>query len=244
MKPVRLDGAVVAITGAGRGIGSAAAHAFAERGAQVFVGSRCIESARRAAAEIGGIGFAVDVRSRESFSMFLAAIGCPVDILVNNAGIMPIGSFLTADDAVTQATVDINPLGVIWGMKLVLPTRLESQLGYVINIASYLRKVPAPGAATYCASKFALVGLGEAVRDEITGSGVSVSTVPPTTVRTELIAGMKTGGLLHVVNPDRVAAACVRSCATRDPRPHLRHPRPHRPCRLRRAASATSLRPR
>jgi short-subunit dehydrogenase len=78
-----------------------------------------------------------------------------------------------------------------------------------------LAKLPAAGLATYCASKYAVVGFSEALRDELAGTGVTVTAVLPSAVRTELVAGVRLGGVLPTVNPEDIAAAVVSSCRHR-----------------------------
>src|SRR5262245_53278362 len=111
MKAIDLNGANVAITGAARGIGLATAKAFAAKGAKVWIGDLDGQEAMAAAEPLGGKGYALDVRSKQSFADFLAKVDGPLDVLVNNAGIMALGPFLDEDDKVTEATLDINTLG-------------------------------------------------------------------------------------------------------------------------------------
>lgn len=218
MPPIGLAGAAVAITGGARGIGLATAKAFAARGSRVFIGDLDADLAAAAAAGIGGHGVGLDVRSRESFAAFLGAVdaaGTPLTVLVNNAGIMPAGRFADEDDAITDAILDINTRGVLIGTKLALPGMLARGSGHIVNISSYLGKVPSAGLATYCASKHAVVGFSEALRDELAGSGVTVSVVLPCAVRTELTAGVKLGGVLPTVDPEDIADAVVDACTHR-----------------------------
>ncbi|PJE22446.1 MAG: hypothetical protein CK431_16480 [Mycobacterium sp.] len=216
--PIRLEDAAVAITGGARGIGLATAQAFARVGSRVFIGDLDADLAAAAAAGIGGHGTGLDVRSRQSFAAFLdtvEAAGAPLAVLVNNAGIMPAGRFADEDDTITDAILDINTRGVLIGTKLALPGMLARGSGHIVNISSYLGEVPAAGLATYCASKHAVVGFSEALRDEIAGSGVTVSVVLPCAVRTELTAGVKLGGVLPTVDPEDIADAVVHSCGHR-----------------------------
>lgn len=215
MTPIKLAGATVAITGGARGIGLATAKAFAAKGAHVFIGDLDGDLAATAAEEFGGRGFGLDVRSRESFGQFLEAIDTPLTVLVNNAGIMPAGRFVDEDDAVIDAIIDINTKGVLIGSKLALPGMLDRHLGHIVNVSSYLGKLPAAGLATYCASKYAVVGFSEALRDELAGSGVTVSVVLPSAVRTELTAGVQLGGLLPTVDPEDIANSVVATCGHR-----------------------------
>ncbi|MBX9639605.1 MAG: SDR family NAD(P)-dependent oxidoreductase, partial [Mycobacteriaceae bacterium] len=182
------------------------------------IGDLDADMAAAAAAGIGGHGKALDVRSRQSFAEFLDAVdaaGAPLTVLVNNAGIMPAGRFADEDDAITDAVLDINARGVLIGAKLALPGMLARGTGHVVNLSSYLGKVPAAGLATYCASKHAVVGFSEALRDELAGTGVTVSVVLPCAVRTELTTGVKLGGLLPTVDPEDIANVVVESCASR-----------------------------
>lgn len=213
--PIAMQGASVAITGAARGIGLATARAFLAEGARVFIGDLDADLAKSAAEELGCAGAGLDVRSRESWTEFLAGIDAPLQILVNNAGIMPAGRYVDEADAVTDAIIDVNLNGVLRGCKLVLPGMLERGSGHIVNVASYLGEVPAAGLATYCASKHAVVGFSEALRDELAGTGVTVTTVLPSAVRTDLVSGVKLGGLLPTVDPEDIAEAIVATCRSR-----------------------------
>lgn len=212
---VALEGASVVITGAARGIGLATARAFLAEGARVFIGDLDGDLAKAAADELGCVGGAVDVRSRTSLEGFLAGVDPPLVVLVNNAGIMPAGRFVDEQDAVTDAIVDVNLNGVLRATKLVLPGMLERGSGHIVNVASYLGEVPAAGLATYCATKHAVIGFSEALRDELAGTGVSVTTVLPSAVRTDLVSGVKLGGLLPTVDPEDIARAIVGTCRSR-----------------------------
>ncbi len=213
--PISLHGAAVAITGAARGIGYATARAFIDNGARVFIGDLDADLAKSAADELGCVGMGLDVRSRESWSGFLAGIDSDLQVLVNNAGIMPAGRFVDESDAVTDSIIDVNLNGVLRGTKLVLPGMLQRGSGHIVNVASYLGEVPAAGLATYCASKHAVVGFSEALRDELAGTGVTVTTVLPSAVRTDLVSGVKLGGLLPTVDPEDIAEAIVATCRAR-----------------------------
>jgi NAD(P)-dependent dehydrogenase (short-subunit alcohol dehydrogenase family) len=220
---IDLEDAVVAITGAGRGIGRATAELFAERGARVCLADLDGEAAGGAAEAIGerASAYAVDVRSHESFADFIASaerVVGPIDVLVNNAGVMPSGPFLTESDAAIEMALAVNVLGPAHGMRLVLPGMLERGRGHVVNVASLLGKTELPGLASYTASKHALVGLTATVRRELAGTDVTVSVVLPSVVRTELSAGIALPlGVVRLlqVEPSAVAKAIVASCQSR-----------------------------
>jgi NAD(P)-dependent dehydrogenase (short-subunit alcohol dehydrogenase family) len=205
----------VAVTGGARGIGLATARAFAELGATVVIGDLDADLAAAAAAELGGSGHPLDVRDRASFRAFLAAAG-PLDVLVNNAGVAPAGRFVDLGPDLLDAVLDVNLRGVVNGMRLALPDMLARGSGLIVNIASLAGRVPLPGAALYAGTKHAVLGLTAAVRGELHGSGVTVSAVLPTFVRTELVAGLNLVGLPKV-DATAVAAAVVRVATARRP---------------------------
>jgi short-subunit dehydrogenase len=214
-KPRSLTGKVVAITGGARGIGRATAAALVRRDAKVAIGDIDVELAERTAADLGGgtVALALDVTDRASFERFLdeaeQRLG-PLDVLVNNAGIMQLGPFAEESDAVAARQIDINLHGVIHGSKLALQRFLPRRSGHLVNIASTAGKSGVPGGATYSATKHAVVGLTEAIRGEIRGSGVETSVVMPVPVNTELAAGLVSGrGLTATVEPEQVADAIV-----------------------------------
>ena len=217
---IRLDGALVAITGAARGIGLATAEQFAASGARVALGDLDGALAKGAAERLGdrASGHDLDVTDKESFATFLAEAeeqhGRPLDVLVNNAGVMPNGPFLDQDDRVDRLTMDVNVYGVIHGMRLALPGMVGRGRGHVVNVCSLAGKFPVKGLAVYNASKFAAVGLTAATRLELDTTGVSISAVLPSAVRTELSSGIDYG-VLPAVDPEDIAAAIVKSVRSR-----------------------------
>jgi NAD(P)-dependent dehydrogenase (short-subunit alcohol dehydrogenase family) len=217
---IDLPRAVVAITGGGRGIGRATAELFAARGAAVCIADLDGDSAASAALAIGSRAepFQVDVRSLESFSDFIESaersVGT-IDVLVNNAGVMPTGPFLEESEATTELVMGVNVAGPVFGMRLVLPGMIARGRGHIVNVASMLGRTELPGVATYVASKHAVVGLTNAVRSEIAGTGVTLTTVLPGVVNTELSSGFTIPfARLFRVEPHHVAKAIVDSCHT------------------------------
>ncbi|HEY3190943.1 MAG TPA: SDR family oxidoreductase [Solirubrobacteraceae bacterium] len=219
-----LEGRVVAITGGARGIGLATARALHARGARVAIGDLDGDAAAAAAAALGdGVpGLALDVSDPDSFARFVEAVERdlgPLDVLVNNAGIMPIGPFLDETHATARRVMEVNVLGCITGMKLALPGMLGRGRGHVLNVASVAGKAPAPGGATYCASKAAIVMLTETARVEYAGRGVSFTCVMPSFTATELIAGTKGTRFVPTAQPHDVAEAIAQ--AVEQPRPDV-----------------------
>jgi short-subunit dehydrogenase len=213
MSRTSLDGQVVVITGAGRGIGLATASQFAAQGATVVIGDLDDDVAAKAALQVGGraVGHVVDVADRESYARFVAyarTLG-PIDVLVNNAGIMPLSPLVDESDEATDRIIDINLRGVITGTKLVAPDMITRGRGHIINVASAVGRLAVAGGATYSASKFAVVGFSEAMQSELARDGVDVSCILPTVVATELSAGVAATRGMRAVRPDEVAAAIV-----------------------------------
>jgi NADP-dependent 3-hydroxy acid dehydrogenase YdfG len=208
-----LPGRVVAITGAGRGIGLTTARRLLARGARVALGDLDGDLARAAAADApNAVGLELDVCDPGSFAAFLAAaereLG-PVDVLVNNAGIMPIGPFLDEPDALTRRQVDVNVHGVVTGMKLAAPGMVRRGRGHLVNVGSAASLVGLAGEAVYCGTKHFVLGVSEGVRTELLGTGVEVSVVMPNLVATELGSGMSTARGSKLLAPDDVADAIV-----------------------------------
>jgi NAD(P)-dependent dehydrogenase (short-subunit alcohol dehydrogenase family) len=216
-----LNGRVAAITGGARGIGRATATALLREGARVAIGDVDGDGARLTAEELGAdaVGFDLDVTNRASFTAFIDRVEAthgPLDVLVNNAGIMPAGPFLDESDDTAMRQIDINVHGVILGMKIALPRMLERGRGHVVNMASAAGKGGFPGIVTYCGTKHAVVGISEAIRGELDGSGIEFSVVMPAFVNTELISGATKPRAVKVVEPEDVADAIVE--ALRKPR--------------------------
>jgi NAD(P)-dependent dehydrogenase (short-subunit alcohol dehydrogenase family) len=218
--PRSLAGRVVAITGGGRGIGRATAAALIAEGARVALGdidaALAVRTAEELQPELGpthsAIGLPLDVTDSGSFERFLVEVEQrlgPLDVLVNNAGIMPIGQFSDERDETTDQVIDINVRGVVIGSKLALRRFLPRGSGHLVNIASSAGKTGLAGGVTYCASKHAVVGLSEAIRQEAKGTAIGVSIVMPIPVNTELGAGLQRLRGFRAVEPDAVAREIV-----------------------------------
>ncbi|MEV6324391.1 SDR family oxidoreductase [Nocardia sp. NPDC051787] len=207
----QVRGKVVVITGGARGIGLATATTLQTLGAKIAIGD--IDEA--AVKEVGTArGFELygklDVTDQNSFESFLddveRTLG-PVDVLINNAGIMPTGKLVDEPDQVTRRILDINVYGVILGSKLGLRRMLARGRGHIINIASLAGETHIPGLATYNASKHAVLGFTDTLREEYRGTGLHFSSVLPTLTNTELGAGVTAPGLLRAAEPEEIADA-------------------------------------
>src|SRR3954449_8886198 len=214
---IPIAGRVVAITGGARGLGLATAKELAARGAHIAIGDLDGDLARVEAAALPGPGphggYAVDVTDPESFESFLdqaAELG-PLDVMVNNAGIMPVRAFAEEDPLITRRQIEINILGVTTGTRLALDRRIPRGRGHSVNVASAAGRVAVPGEAVYTATKHAVVGFGEALRGELRGTGIEVSTILPSLAATELAAGMRPPRFVPMVKPEQVARAIAKT---------------------------------
>jgi NAD(P)-dependent dehydrogenase (short-subunit alcohol dehydrogenase family) len=210
-----LSGKVVAITGGAQGIGRATATALVRRGCRVAIGDIDLALAEKTAAGLGGgtIALPLDVTDRAAFAGFVdeaeRQLGT-LDVVINNAGIMPVTALVDESDDSIRRQLDINVYGVIVGTQLAIERMRPRGRGHIVNIASQAGKTALPGIATYAGTKHAVVGICEAVRAELRGSGVEVHCVMPTVVNTDLTAGLGQK-LIKPVEAEDVADAIVEA---------------------------------
>ena len=177
---------VVAITGAGRGIGRATALHLAAHGARVVIGARSETELLNVAQEIERAGGEAALRStdvtKRSDLVSLIGLGCDrfgrVDIIVNNAGIGPISRFdaLRVED--WDAMIDVNLRGALYGIAAALPVFTQQGKGHVINVISTAGLKIVPTMGVYAATKNALRTATEALRQEA-GAQLRVTEVSP-----------------------------------------------------------------
>ncbi|MEU8897678.1 SDR family oxidoreductase [Nocardia sp. NPDC048505] len=217
MDATKIRGKVVVITGGARGIGLATATALQALGAKIAIGDIDETTVKESgAARDFDLYAKLDVTDAASFEAFLdeveRTVG-PIDVLINNAGIMPTGKLADEPDQVTRRILDINVYGVILGSKLALGRMLPRRSGHVINIASLAGETHIPGLATYNASKHAVLGFTDTLREEYRESGVRFSSVLPTLTKTELGAGVTAPKLLRPAEPEEIADAIAELIA-------------------------------
>jgi short-subunit dehydrogenase len=179
------------VTGASRGIGRALAHELAERGATVGLAARSVTDLQAVAAEIPGAHHVLvcDVALRESITAaveeFIAAAGA-IDLLIVNAGVAYYEPVATQSIDVIEAMTEINWLGTVYTVKAALPHLLIRGSGHIVVMSSGAGLRSFPGAAAYSATKAAQRMFAEALRHELAGSGVSLTTVYPGEIATSL----------------------------------------------------------
>jgi short-subunit dehydrogenase len=183
---------VVLITGASSGIGKQTAFEFAKLGANVILVARRKDKLQQVENELKKFNITTlvcpcDVSKKDQvkeMSKIVLKKFDSIDILVNNAGFAIYGnvSDLTIDDIESQ--MKTNYFGMIYCIKNFLPLMLEKKSGHIVNVASVAASFGLPGIASYCASKFAMLGFSEGLKHELKNSGVGITVVSPIMVRT------------------------------------------------------------
>lgn len=190
---IDLHDAVAVVTGAGSGIGRAAARAFARRGAQVVVTDLDAERARAVADGLDGLGVAAacDVTSLDDLQavkdLALERFG-RIDLVMNNVGILAVGPAEAIPLDAWQRVIDVNLLGVVRSNLVFLPVLLEQGAGHVVNTASTAGLLPYGfDRLPYTATKHAVVGLSEALALYLRPRGIGVSCLCPAGVATNIV---------------------------------------------------------
>ncbi|MFT3716950.1 MAG: SDR family oxidoreductase [Gordonia sp. (in: high G+C Gram-positive bacteria)] len=207
-----IAGKVVAITGAARGIGFETATQLLANGAKVAIGDIDADAVGKAAADLGVEGIELDVTDSASFSAFLDEVEKrvgPIDVLINNAGIMPVGDFLSYDEALIRRCIDIDLVGVMLGSWEAARRMVPRGHGQIVNVASVAGRLPNPGLTIYNGAKAGVIEFSEALDAELSPKGVRVSTVMPTFTETGLIDGLATNRFVKTIKPEQVAAGVV-----------------------------------
>lgn len=216
------DADVAVITGAGGGIGSALAREFAGRGyavALVDVNESAIRHLADAIRAQGGTATihpadlsdpaAVSVLARD-----LLASHEHVDLLVNNAGVALIGGFAGMELADFEWLMNVNFWGTVRLTRALLPYLLERPRARIVNLSSVFGLIAPEGQTAYAASKFAIRGFTEALRQELAGTGVAVTVVHPGGVRTGIAASARRSPQISQATAVEMAMDFERSART------------------------------
>jgi len=232
-----LTGHHAVVTGAGSGIGRAAAERLAEAGCQVTLIGRHVARLAETADRIGDLAFAAPADVTDA-DMLAAAIEAgrdqfgPIDILVNNAGAASSAPFLKTDADALRAMLALNLEAPAEAARLVLPGMLTRRWGRIVNVASTAGLKGYPYVSAYVAAKHGLVGLTRALALEVASKGVTVNAVCPGFTDTDLVARSieaitsKTGRSVdearaalsasnpqgRLITPDEVATTIVWLC--------------------------------
>jgi len=184
-----LEGKTAVITGGGTGIGAACADMFTDHGAHVVVTGRSLETISDVASRNGGTAIVCDVSKFEEVqSLFQKAqlISGKIDILINNAGIPgPVAPIAEVNVDQWRQCAEINLFGAMYCMREAARIMCEQQSGSIINMSSLMGIQGYPMRSAYTATKFALVGMTEAVAREVGPFNVRVNALLPGAVSGE-----------------------------------------------------------
>lgn len=186
-----LDGKSALVTGAGRGIGAAAAAIFAQAGAKVTLCARTREEVEARADEIRRAGFGaealvLDVTDLAAVRREVEARG-PFDVLLNNAGVNRVRSFADITEMDFDLVLDLNLKAALFTAQAVARGLLAAgRPGSIINVSSQMGHVGAGGRSLYAASKWAIEGLTRCMAIDLAPHGVRVNSLCPTWIETEL----------------------------------------------------------
>jgi 3-oxoacyl-[acyl-carrier protein] reductase len=203
------------VTGASRGIGRAVALALARRGLDVALLGRVSPALEQTAADVAALGaqaFAVgcDVSSEADVTNAAAAVatvlGTP-SLVVNNAGIVRRGARVHETRAADwDEVVAVNLRGPFLVSRAFLPAMLAAGRGRIVHVSSISATLGSPGAASYAASKWGLVGLAKSLAEELRGTGLTSVAVLPGSVDTDMLKG---SGFAPMMTAEQVAGLVV-----------------------------------
>lgn len=218
-----LRGKSVLVTGGASGIGRAVAQKLARAGSRIVIWDLDPAGIERVVSELSSLdggshaGFVCDISQRAQVSAMAARVKQeigPIHIVVNCAGVVSGKPFLELSDTQIERTIQVNTLGLIWVLRAFLPDMIEAGEGHLVTVASAAGLIGVAGLTDYCASKWAAVGLDEALRVELTKSAPRLKTtiVCPYFVNTGMFDGVATrfSWLLPILKEDYVAERIVR----------------------------------
>ncbi len=203
---VQVDGRTAFVSGAASGIGRAVALRLAQHGCPVAIVDQDEDGLGDTATQITGPVLArrLDVRDRQAQLAFAAEVAEwapePLGMVFNNAGVATSQSVADAAVEDDEWVLDINLGGVINGVRAFLPILLEQDSGMLVNTSSVFGLLGMPYQSAYCASKFAVRGFTDSLRQELRGTGVRAATVHPGGVKTNIARNARYHA--HPAEPD------------------------------------------
>jgi len=194
----QLRGKVVAVTGAGSGLGRALAFALADQGAHVALSdvnaTNLAETAELLSArKIDGVRVSthhVDVRDWDAMQRYANEVEAQhggADVIINNAGVAVLRHFETLPFEDLRFVLDVNLWGVVHGVRAFLPLMQKRGSGHIVNIGSVNAFLPFPMNAAYTIAKYGVLGLSETLLQELAETTIRVTIVHPGAVKTNLV---------------------------------------------------------
>jgi len=203
-----ITGSVAVVTGGASGIGRGIAEQLIAEGATVVIADIELETLTKVAAQIGAVGFQVDVSDLASVTELARNVVEKfgrVDILVNNAGVGPQGRIADLTDSDWQWIMGVNLYGVIHGIHAFLPVLNKNDNGgHIVNTSSMSALAPMPGLGAYASSKAAVAAMTEVLAAELHEEGINigVTLLSPANVRTDIARSVRN-------RPEALAGALV-----------------------------------
>jgi len=216
---MEVDGKVVLITGAARGMGKQDAIAFAREGARLVLTDVDLTELEKTADELRAAGrevstYILDVSNRAACFELAEAVSADVgtvDVLVNNAGIVVCDDVLVLSERDVTRMMEVNYYGMVWMMQAFVPAMVARRSGHVVNMCSSAGKIGVPRLGGYCATKFAAIGITDSIRPELKKSGVGFTIVNPGYVNTGMFQGSHVPFITRWQTPEKIAGAIVRA---------------------------------
>ncbi|AEI45143.1 SDR family NAD(P)-dependent oxidoreductase [Paenibacillus mucilaginosus] len=226
------EGKIAVITGASSGLGALLAQRLAERGAVPVLMARSAGKLKEAAARISGRhGVEVlDVTSSEDVSRVMNKVLAEygrIDILINNAGYGVFDRFVDAPLEEFEGMMDVNYMGTVRCTKAVLPAMLHQGSGHIVNVASMAGKIGSAKSSGYSATKHAVLGLTNSLRQELVGTGVYLTAVNPGPIDTPFFDRADPGGgyvknvKWFMLKPEAVVGQILKAVERRTPEINL-----------------------
>jgi len=200
-----IAGKIVVITGASSGLGAETARHLVAAGARVALGARRTDRLKALVAELGAenaSAHTVDVVDRAQVEAFVAAARARwgrIDVMLHNAGVMPLAPLGLNRVEDWDRCIDVNLKGVLYGIGAVLPVMKAQGSGQNIFVSSVAGHRVNPIGAVYCATKFGVRAIAEALRQEVKPDGLRTTILSPGAVDTELPASVTAGGVQEAI---------------------------------------------
>ena len=194
-----LKNKVAIVTGASRGIGKSIAQKISEAGAHTVCVSRTKDDLQKISNELNNEGhsaspFACDVSNLNDFKKLVEHTVSKyekIDILINNAGITKDNLIMRMPESEWDKVIEVNLKGVFNGIKSVSRQMMKQKYGRIINISSIVGLIGNAGQANYAASKAGVIGLGKATSKELASRNITVNTIAPGYIETEMVEGIQ-----------------------------------------------------
>ncbi len=221
-----LAGQAAILTGASGGIGEALAHALAAQGVRVALSARRVSRLEQVAADITSAGgealtIAADVTDDaqvEALVQRVVETWGRIDIVIANAGIYVQTPSAELDLASLQQAMEINYFGAMRTALAVLPQMQQQGNGHLVFMASLGAKIPIPGDGPYVASKAALSGIAQVMRQDLAKEGISVTIIYPGRIDTPMLDHLRTSWISPKVSPEKLAQKIINGLERRQRR--------------------------